>query len=303
MQLDAASIGSTVPRDNFNATIQSVFDSSLNLRLAQEGRLVTIFISDHYDLPQGIRLDKKIPLPYLTPSTSLIANVGLHAACRGGILRFDSSTLTIDLRFAPIWEGRLPALSIPTERAWSITWQTLNQEQRLKNTELIADDLFRADQGSLLTRKLSQPVLQLIAAAECRDSHISANAAQKMIGLGPGVTPSGDDILIGFLAGLHSTAGDKQENLAFIRSFGAALSMLSKETSEISRTYLYHAIHGQFSSSMIALLDAINVGEEGRLISIAKAAMRVGHSSGMDSVTGLLIGLWVWNKELSYISL
>jgi uncharacterized protein DUF2877 len=299
MQLYAASIGSAVPRNNFNATIQSVFDSSLNLRLAHEGRLITILISDHYDLPQGIRLDKRIPLPYLTPSASLISNVGLRAACRGGILRFGSSSLTIDLRCAHIWEGRIPALPRPIERgAWSIIWRTLNQQQRLKGTELIGDDLFNSDQGSLLTRKLSQPAMQLIAAAECLDSHIARDAAQKMIGLGPGVTPSGDDVLIGFLAGLHSTAGNEQGRLAFIRAFGESLLILSRETNEISRTYLHHAIHGQFSSSLIALLAAINSGAEEQLSSALKDAMRVGHSSGMDSVTGFLMGLAVWNKEI-----
>jgi hypothetical protein len=29
--------------------------------------------------------------------------------------------------------------------------------------------------------------------------------------------------------------------------------------------------------------------------------MRVGHSSGMDSVTGLLLGLCVWNMEHSFV--
>jgi len=305
MQLHAACIGSTVPRDNFNATIQSVFDSSLNLRLAHEGRLITILISDHYDLPQGIRLDKRIPLPYLTTSASLIANVGLRAACRIGILRFDSSPLTIDLRCAPIWEGRLSLSAMDmqspvVERAWSITWQALNRQQRLKGTDLIAGDLFQLDTGPLLTRKLSQPILQLIAATERLDARAAKEAAQKMIGLGPGVTPSGDDILIGFLAGLHSTAGNEPERLAFIQSFGEALSNLSKETNEISRTYLYHAIHGQFSSSIVSLIDAVRDGEEERLLSAVKDALRVGHSSGMDSVTGLLIGLRVWNKGISY---
>ena len=296
MQLHAASVGSTVPRDNFNATIQSVFDSSLNVRLAHEGRLVTILISDHYDLPQGIRLDKKIPLPYLTPSTSLMANVGLHAACRGGILRFDSSTLTIDLRGAAIWEGKIPALTPPIDKAWLSLWCTLNEEQRLKNTELVADDLFQADQGPLLTRKLAQPVMQLITATKRLDPLASRDAAQKMIGLGPGVTPSGDDVLIGFLAGLYSTTGNEQRRLAFIRAFGESLSALSMATNEISRTYLYHAIHGRFSSCMIALLDAIKDSEEDQLFSAAEAAMRVGHSSGMDSVTGLLMGLVVWTR-------
>ena len=55
--------------------------------------------------------------------------------------------------------------------------------------------------------------------------------------------------------------------------------------------YLTHAIHKQFSSSLIKLLIAIREGDAEQIRSAAKEAMRVGHSSGMDSVTGLLIRL------------
>ncbi|MCI0551337.1 MAG: DUF2877 domain-containing protein [Anaerolineae bacterium] len=299
MQFNAVSIGSAVPQDDFDAVIQSVFDSSVNLRLAHENRLITVLISDQYELPQGIRLDvKNAPLQSLT--------VGLHAACRGGILRFDSSPLSINLRGASIWEAQLPIIDITKpiiKQAWSITWQALNRQQRLKQTDLIADDLFQSDKGSLLTRKLSQSVLDLLPATKRFDIEASVEAARKMIGLGPGVTPAGDDILIGYLAGLWSTAGEDKEKSAFIESFGKALLQLADQTNEISRTYLYHAIHGQFSGSLINLVNAIVSGEKEQLLSTAKDALRVGHSSGMDSVTGLLISLAVWGSHLaSYLT-
>jgi hypothetical protein len=286
MHYQAVSIGSAVPQDNFNATIQSLFDSSLNLRLEHEDRLITILVSDHYELPQGIRVDKKIPIHSLT--------VGLGVASRGGILRFDSSPLTIDLRGASIWYGRLSALRVITEKVWSITWQTLNEGQRLKKTELIAEYLFQSDQGTMLTRKLSHPVHKLITAAQRFDSNVSAEAAHEMIGLGPGVTPSGDDILIGFLAGLCSTADNQKGRLEFIQAFGNALFIFSKETNDISRTYIQHAIKGEFSSSFVTLIDAIREGEQLQLLTSTKNLMCVGHSSGMDSLTGLLIGLASW---------
>lgn len=298
MKFHAASVGSSVPQNQFDATIHSVFDSSINLRLAQQARLVTIFISDHYDLPQGIRLGKKkFPFQTLT--------MGLSVACRGGILRFDSSPLTIDLRGARIWEGRLPPVAIDmhrhsTGRAWSVAWQTLNKQQRLTQTDLIADDLFQLHAGSLLTRKLSQPVLQLIGATQRLDPHASAEAAQKMIGLGPGVTPSGDDILIGYLAGLWATAAQDDRRPGFLLTLGGSLSNFAKDTNEISRTYLGYAIKGEFSSSIVMLVNAISKGGEQKLLSAAKDAMRVGHSSGMDSVTGLLLGMAAWGKISFY---
>ena len=293
MHLHAVSIGSAVPQHDFDALVQSVFDSSVNVRLVDQDRLITILISDHYELPQGIRLNiKNVPFQALT--------VDARVVCRGGILRFASSPLTIDLRDATIWEAYVPPIDITQpsmKQTCSLLWQVLNRQQRLKQADLVAEDLMHTDKGSLLTRKLSQPVLELIAATKILDVDASADAARKMIGLGPGVTPTGDDILIGYLAGLWSTAGDDNQKITFIESFGKSLLKIITDTNEISRTYLYHAVHRQFSSSLINLLNAIGERETVKVQLAAKETMRVGHSSGMDSVTGLLMGLAVWEKE------
>ena len=68
-----------------------------------------------------------------------------------------------------------------------------------------------------------------------------------------------------------------------------------KQTRSAARIFI--TLFMDNSPAMIALLDAIHNGDEPRLVLVSKETMRVGHSSGMDSVTGLLIGLCVWNKE------
>src|SRR5688500_10178341 len=217
MQLHAASIGEAVPREIFDALIQSVFDSAVNLRLADEDRLITVLISDHYELPQGIRIAKR-DISFQSLAVDHIA------ASRGGILRFESSPLSIDLRGVPVWKCRVRGLNTDmrspvAQKAWFTALGLLTREQKLKNTDIRADDLFQIDTGSPLSQRMSRPVMGLIAAAEQFDMKGSIHAAEKMIGLGPGVTPSGDDILIGFLAGLWSMAGGNQTQLSFIRSF------------------------------------------------------------------------------------
>ena len=67
---------------------------------------------------------------------------------------------------------------------------------------------------------------------------------------------------------------------------------VARQTNEISRTYLYHAAQGQFSSSLSSLAEDFATGCD--VLEATRYAMRVGHSSGMDSVTGLLLGLRVW---------
>lgn len=293
MQLRALSIGEAVPPTNFDAVIQSTFDSAVNLRLRNEDRLITLLISRDHDLPQGIRVwTATLPLQSLTP--------GERAAIRGGVLRFASSPLTVDLRDAPVWKCRVSELALDMQTpaahaAWSTAWNLLNREQEHKSTDLRADDLFRPHTGSPLSRRISKPVTGLVTSADGLDVQGALHAAGQMIGLGPGVTPSGDDLLLGFLAGLWSMAGQNERQLGFLRSFGTKLIQLAQATSEISRTYLCHAMQGQFSSSLSHLAEAIAIDEG--VEETARASMRVGHSSGMDAVTGLLIGLCVWNPN------
>lgn len=291
IRFHADSIGSAVPRDCFDATIQSVFNSSVNLQLDPEDRLVTIHRSDHYNLPQGIRIaDPNVRLNSLA--------VDQNAALRGGVLRFTASPLTIDLRGASIWTGKIPVINTGFEKSWWMAWQALNEEQRLKQTELIAEDLFRTTSTSRLIRTLNQPIFRLFTAFERYDLLSGMEAASRLIGLGPGVTPSGDDVLIGFMAGLYCTAGTDQKKLVLIQAFGSALCLLAKGTNDISRTFLFHAARGEFASSLVTLVEAIQNGEERALYLTLKGSMQVGHSSGTDSVTGLLIGLAVWDAVL-----
>ncbi|HSG45121.1 MAG TPA: DUF2877 domain-containing protein, partial [Anaerolineales bacterium] len=210
------------------------------------------------------------------------------------------SSLMVDLRGAPIWVCHVSEINIDIKssaviQSWSFVWKLLNQEQRIKRTEVVADDLFNSSAGSLLSRKLAGPVLQFIYSVEKLDVQGAIHAAEKMIGLGPGVTPSGDDLLIGFLAGLWSVAGENPVQVAFIHSLGNKLLHVSEKTNEISRTYLYHAAQGQFSSSLSTLAESIATGSHVEVA--ARSAMRVGHSSGMDSVTGMLIGMAIWNTK------
>ena len=85
--------------------------------------------------------------------------------------------------------------------------------------------------------------------------------------------------------------------MQFLARLGETVFHLSSRTNDISRTYLYHAAQGQVSSQLSDLAEAICHGEDReRLREVAAAAFRVGHTSGMDSVTGLLIGLAAWRE-------
>jgi len=297
MRLAATSVGCAVPRTNFDACVHSVFRSAANLCLARGGLLLTLVASSEADLPQGVRVD--------TPEGFSFESLPVSepVICRDSILRFASSSVTIDLARARRWKCDLPALQADVAdpavaAAWQCVWQALNKSQLLFGSDVVAEDLFRSDETirAGVPQKAGEAMRNLVHATR-RFDLTATSIVGALIGLGAGLTPSGDDLLSGYLAGLWCTVRDRSERIKFASNLGKTVIRLSKRTNDISRTYLYHAARGQVSSRLAALAEAICWRKNpDHLLDTAETAMRVGHTSGMDAVTGLLVGLAAWNR-------
>ena len=295
MYLPAITIGYAIPGGNFDALVHSVFQSAINLRLNKRNRLITVLASGEADLPQGIRLDAPRSFSFEGFQT------GEPAICREGILHFENTSLTIQLHGARRWKCDLPALKADATNpavaaAWSRVWDALNKRQILSESAIVAEDLFRSGESARtgVSREAGEAMRDLINATRRYESP-DTSAVKSLIGLGPGLTPSGDDLLVGYMAGLWCTIRDKGERAHFISRLGKTIIRRSGQTNDISRTYLYHATQGQVSSRLADLAEVICRRENSeRLLRIAESAMQVGHTSGMDAVTGLLIGLATW---------
>ena len=100
-----------------------------------------------------------------------------------------------------------------------------------------------------------------------------------LVGLGPGLTPSGDDFLCGMLAGLL-LAGLWQHPFAtcLMRQIASRLP----DTNAISAAFLQCALEGQYSEAVVQLSTLPPVEE------ILTAFSAIGHSSGSDTLCGVL---------------
>ena len=296
MNLNAITLGYAVPQNGFDASIHSAFQSAANLKLDGGRTLLTLVISSETDLPQGIRVN--------TPKRFTFEQLQLNerVICRDGILRFEKSPLEIDLRKAVRWVCNLSACRLETPRelfsiAWMKVWQALNERQRHSGAEIVAENLLHPQeiQGSVLFHRLANGIAGLLEATDYYNLK-ATGVVSDLIGLGSGLTPSGDDLLVGYMAGLYSRTGENITRINFVSYLGKILTVLSEKTTDISSTYLHHATHGQFSRNLANLAEAICKGiASNRLYAIAASAMQMGHTSGMDTVTGLLVGLRAWD--------
>jgi uncharacterized protein DUF2877 len=109
----------------------------------------------------------------------------------------------------------------------------------------------------------------------------SRKAVQGLIGLGPGLTPSGDDFLLGALAVL-AAIGESAAHAAMAR---AILDALPGLTTSLSGCFLRAAAAGHVGENLHRVVSSIMTD---RLDAAVAAAGKIGHSSGWDMMAGIL---------------
>ncbi len=296
MYVRAISIGHTVPRMQFDAVVYSVFASAVNLQPAAGEQLLTLLAPGHGDFPQGIRLEA------WEQWSAEPLHAGAKAACCDGLLRFGGHPLVVDLREAVCWDASLPVLQMDVgdavvRAAWQCAWEALDKRQAAHASEMRASCLLdrSASSESLWVKQASRCMRDLLHATVQLDT-VHANAIQLLIGLGPGLTPSGDDLAAGYLLGLAYAVRGSLERTSLLSHLRNAVIGALQRTGDISRTYLSCAARGEPSGPVFGLASAICSGAGASIVlESAEAAMSQGHTSGMDVVTGLLLGVAAWD--------
>lgn len=101
-----------------------------------------------------------------------------------------------------------------------------------------------------------------------------------LIGRGPGLTPSGDDMLTGMLA-VFIAAGIP------VHLFLPPADQLAQLTTSVSCSYLNSARVGEFSTPVLGVMRSLQTGRDaGHAL---RRLLTVGHTSGADMVLGIAL--------------
>jgi hypothetical protein len=107
--------------------------------------------------------------------------------------------------------------------------------------------------------------------------------AASLVGLGPGLTPAGDDFVAGILLALHAVdRADLARALA-----GWALPVARERTTVISRAHLACAAAGEGAAALHDTLAAVSSADRPRLATCLDAVDAIGHTSGWDALAGI----------------
>lgn len=237
--------------------VHSVFARAVNLDMC--GEMWTILADDGVDLPFGLRLAAK-------DFKLLGLQRGDRVNVRAGFIGLGSRqrVVVIDCRAAPRWlpayQGRLdPRVS-----------------DRLAAVEAAARK--RAWGGSA---DMADAVREALDHPNSLGSVLTC-----VIGRGPGLTPAGDDVLVGILAvlsrrsGLAAAAADRLAGL---------IPPLLPTTTYISGQLLLQAMRGLFARAVDELLSALTSNSPPqRLNGAIRRIIDTGATSGADTCMGVI---------------
>jgi hypothetical protein len=125
-------------------------------------------------------------------------------------------------------------------------------------------------------RRLASRLARQAVAGDVRPALLHA-----LVGAGPGTTPSGDDVIVGAMAGLRACGlADAATSL------GRRVLPLLPATTTASGHYLRAAADGRFGEHVHELIDSLETGRPAAAV-IARAS-RWGATSGVDLLFGLV---------------
>ena len=121
----------------------------------------------------------------------------------------------------------------------------------------------------------------LAAGIRRRDASRLIAGAGALLGLGEGLTPAGDDCLVGALAVLHAM---DPAPLTREPAVADAIAAAAARTTAIGREFVLHALAGHFSEPLLAVLRARSRAESARA---AARLAALGATSGADTPAGM----------------
>ena len=283
MKYTAVTIDQNLVGKSWVGKVESVFNAVCNVTL--QNNEVLVFADTNLPMmPNGIAINS------FKPSVITGLQTGQRLECNGHSVNFGSSN-SIYIRDARCWIGKV-ACSGPndTKEQLHARWIQLADQVRKSIPNVLRRLTWHPwfISGPLFTDTTVKTIMSL--ASHHAPHSDSEKLLTHMMGLGPGLTPSGDDFIVGYLAACHAFGGSCAQTK--INEIGQFLRpKLQLMTTKISAHYLDKALQGEFVESISCLMSSffnhnnfIYIGD------IYNSIYKHGHSSGLDCCFGVLVG-------------
>jgi hypothetical protein len=276
-----------IKANEFTGYVHSVFNRTVNIQSLENGELYTVACQEIDNGPNTLVIQVEC-------FQSLNLSINDHVYAEKNVLQI-ANKLVVTVDKAKLWGSMLPKYPQDVE--------TLNRNLTKMKAYIdnygIGGGMKKSNHSSTpfeieLSRMLEERTGLLLTELFNNRMSVSIEKASKLIGLGPGLTPSGDD----FLVGLFTVLNIQKNHRHPLKDFCKEVVKLAKPlTNDISYMAMQKASIGKVRESIISLVNSILYGTEEDLILSLNKVLKIGSSSGTDIALGIVAGLEVQIKS------
>ncbi|MBT3534110.1 MAG: DUF2877 domain-containing protein [Rhodospirillaceae bacterium] len=262
--MEAGSIAARVLQSNTTGSVTVAFDSSFYVEIA--GTLLC-FGAEH--LPMG-------PLNVRIQSPHGYIEIGMPTTIEIGNSRLWLPPEPIDWTFEKLTAG-LDSIEI-----------MVDQQAPAEGLSRFIFDPARAAMDDLLLRRASSAIdrIRQWLRGDGADPTSFDDGVRGLIGLGPGLTPSGDDFLVGIMVALA-----EMQETGLLEALSATIGKYAAaRTNSISAAHLSAAAAGLGTDALHRTIQSILSGGDGLTGNLSDLA-NIGHCSGWDALAGASLAL------------
>ncbi|MDQ2758220.1 MAG: DUF2877 domain-containing protein [Actinomycetota bacterium] len=265
------------------ARVHSVFRHVINV-VTPAGQLISLCGRDHDDAPWSLRAD-------VDDWTEWGVQTGVMVQATHDGLTFPVGGPGISLTGAQAWDA-------------AATPMTANPTQLIARANELAGVICAAGIpggalsgpapdpfGALVGERIRKGLADIAAGDLAGHANDVEAAASSLLGLGPGLTPAGDDVLTG-LALVVARPGSRATTV--LPALRRVLQHHADRTTALSSATLSAALDGRGRQRLLDLVDTLVSRDdtEAALLRVhAELVLGIGHTSGTDIACGVLAGI------------
>jgi len=272
-----ARVGYRVPRRRFDGVVRGVFARACYIDCGDS--LLTLAAAGVSDGPATIVLGPDAPADLrgaFDPGDAL--------RCRGG--RVVGRRVVLELGRAGTWRAAKPPSSLDDA---DVAARIALARGRLAEG--------RRARSSVLDRSGSAAIAGVERACRRLDVAEALPRIERFVGWGEGLTPAGDDYLVGLCAALGALVQGDAARRAFLAGVRRFVASQRARTTPISAHGLALASRGHFNADVLRALDGLRAERDAHAARIAfDGLMAVGATSGADALTGIVSGFVAWTR-------
>jgi hypothetical protein len=301
LYLEATSVGSTAARSldqDRIGQVHSVFTRVVNV-LTSGNRLISVVGADVGNGPINIVTN----LPQSTSMASIGIRKNDEVLNVDGSIVLGNNVLIISTKNAKEWKpqrifrGKVLAIKKMRDNLMTMREVTCAHgrfgglAQLIEYVEEGRLDKIAGQELNPFARRALPHLSMLMKTIRAGDYQGTKRNAQELVGFGPGLTPSADDVLSGLMASLTLISENLNicgDSISEVNK--SIISCIQDRTTLISQEFLMHAAVGEANEPILALIEKILTARPNEVEETTKHVLAIGEASGTDVVLGIFLG-------------